>query len=45
MRTLILLDEVDQILEGDTIIDTSTLAPLGIDGEGECGDHAGCRSL
>ncbi|HWH97945.1 MAG TPA: hypothetical protein VNS80_06220 [Pseudolysinimonas sp.] len=35
-------DEVAEILTADTILDTSALAPLGAEGEGECALHDGC---
>lgn len=40
--TQILQDEVAEILTADSILDTSALAPLGADGEGECAVHDGC---
>jgi hypothetical protein len=40
--TQILHDEVAEILAADEILDTSALAPLGADGEGECLAHDGC---
>ena len=42
VTTQILHDEVAEILTADTILDTSALAPLGEDGEGECAVHDGC---
>lgn len=43
--THILHSEVAEILTADAILDTSALAPLGADGEGECGIHDGCRPI
>ena len=43
--TQILHDEVVEILTADAILDTSALAPLGADGEGECAAHDGCRPI
>lgn len=43
--TQILQAEVAEILTADEILDTSALAPLGADGEGECAAHDGCRSV
>lgn len=43
--THILHSEVVEILESDTILDTSALAPLGPDGEGDCPVHDGCRPI
>jgi hypothetical protein len=43
--TQILQAEVAEILTADEILDTSALAPLGADGEGECIAHDGCRSV
>ncbi len=49
MRTPVLTqtlqDELMQILTADAILDTSALAPLGADGEGECTIHDGCRPV
>jgi len=42
ITTQILHSEVVEILESDTILDTSALAPLGPEGEGECTQHDGC---
>ena len=42
MLTQILQDEVAEILTADEILDTSALAPLGAEGEGECAVHDGC---
>ena len=42
VTTQTLHDEVAEILTADTILDTSALAPLGVDGEGECTVHDGC---
>jgi hypothetical protein len=42
VTTMILHDEVLEILTSDTILDTSALAPLGDHGEGECISHNGC---
>lgn len=43
--TLIVHDDVLEILNADTILDTSALAPVGDHGEGECTTHDGCRSI
>jgi len=43
--TQILHDEVAEILTADTILDTSALAPLGAEGEGECAVHDGCLPI
>ena len=43
--TQILQDEVAEILTADTILDTSALAPLGAEGEGECAVHDGCLPI
>ncbi|WP_395640775.1 hypothetical protein [Pseudolysinimonas sp.] len=43
--TQILHDEVAEILTADVILDTSALAPLGAEGEGECAVHDGCRPI
>ena len=43
--TQILQDEVAEILTADEILDTSALAPLGADGEGECAVHDGCLPI
>jgi hypothetical protein len=43
--TQTLQDELMQILTADAILDTSALAPLGADGEGECTIHDGCRPV
>lgn len=45
VTTQILHAEVAEILDADTILDTSALAPLGAEGEGECGVHDGCRPV
>jgi|GEM_PF-1921016 len=45
MITHILHDELAEILTADAILDTSALAPLGDDGEGECAQHDGCRAI
>lgn len=45
LTTQILHAEVADILAADAILDTSALAPLGDEGEGECGVHDGCRSV
>lgn len=37
--------DVVEILTADEILDTSALAPLGAEGEGECGLHDGCRPI
>lgn len=42
VTTHILHDEVAEILTADVILDTSALAPLGPEGEGECVVHDGC---
>jgi hypothetical protein len=43
--TQVLQDEIAEILTADTILDTSALAPLGADGEGECAVHDGCLPI
>jgi hypothetical protein len=43
--TQTLQDEVAEILTADAILDTSALAPLGADGEGECAVHDGCLPI
>jgi hypothetical protein len=43
--TMILHDEVLEILTADTILDTSALSPLGAHGEGECTVHDGCLPI
>lgn len=43
--TQILHAEVAEILDADAILDTSALAPLGDDGEGDCLLHDGCRTI
>ena len=43
--TQTLHDEVAEILTADTILDTSALAPLGADGEGDCHAHDGCLPI
>jgi hypothetical protein len=43
--TQTLHDEVAEILTADVILDTSALAPLGAEGEGECTLHDGCRPV
>ncbi len=43
--TQILHDEVAEILTADEILDTSALAPLGAEGEGECAVHDGCLPI
>lgn len=43
--TQILQDEVAEILTADAILDTSALAPLGAEGEGECAVHDGCLPI
>ena len=45
LTTHILHSEVVEILTADEILDTSALAPLGAEGEGECVLHDGCRSI
>lgn len=42
VTTQILHDEVAEILTADAILDTSALAPVGAEGEGECTLHDGC---
>ncbi len=42
VTTHTLHEEVAEILTADTILDTSALAPLGTEGEGECAVHDGC---
>ena len=37
--------EVLEILTADEILDTSALAPLGDEGEGDCAVHDGCRPV
>ena len=43
--TQILHAEVAEILTADEILDTSALAPLGDDGQGDCSLHDGCRPI
>jgi hypothetical protein len=43
--TMVLHDEVLEILTADTILDTSALAPLGEHGEGDCISHDGCLPI
>jgi hypothetical protein len=43
--TQMLHAEVAEILTADEILDTSALAPLGADGEGDCLEHEGCRPI
>ena len=43
--TQVLHDEVAEILTADVILDTSALAPLGAEGEGECAVHDGCLPI
>jgi hypothetical protein len=43
--TQILHDEVAEILTADAILDTSALAPVGAEGEGECAVHDGCLPI
>jgi hypothetical protein len=43
--TQVLQDEIAEILTADTILDTSALAPLGAEGEGECAVHDGCLPI
>jgi hypothetical protein len=45
VTTHILHDEVAEILTADAILDTSALAPLGAEGEGECAAHDGCLPI
>lgn len=40
--TVILHEELAEILTADEILDTSALAPVGAEGEGECAVHDGC---
>lgn len=45
VTTHILHDEIAEILTADAILDTSALAPLGAEGEGDCDAHPECRGL
>ena len=45
LTTQILHAEVAEILAAEELLDTSALAPLGDDGEGECTLHDGCRPM
>ena len=45
VTTQILHSELAEILDADAILDTSALAPLGADGEGECDLHDGCAPV
>lgn len=45
MTTQILHAELAEILAADEILDTSALAPIGPEGEGECALHDGCRPI
>ena len=45
MTTQILHEEVAEILTADAILDTSALAPVGAEGEGECVVHDGCLPI
>lgn len=45
VTTQILHDEVAEILTADTILDTSALAPLGEEGQGDCALHDGCQPI
>jgi hypothetical protein len=45
VTTHTLHDEVAEILMADVILDTSALAPLGAEGEGECAVHDGCLPI
>ncbi|MGV3713545.1 hypothetical protein [Pseudolysinimonas sp.] len=45
VTTQTLHDEVAEILMADTILDTSALAPLGDEGQGDCALHDGCRPI
>lgn len=45
VTTHTLHDEVAEILTADVILDTSALAPLGVEGEGECAVHDGCLPI
>ncbi len=45
LTTQILHAEVAEILAAEELLDTSALAPLGDDGEGECTLHDGCRPV
>ena len=45
VTTQILHEEVAEILMADAILDTSALAPVGAEGEGECAVHDGCLPI
>ena len=45
LTTQVLHAELAEILEADAILDTSALAPLGGDGEGECDLHDSCLPI
>lgn len=45
MTTQMLHAELTEILTADEILDTSALAPLGAEGEGDCLSHDGCRPV
>lgn len=45
VTTHTLHDEIAEILTADEILDTSALAPLGAEGEGDCDAHPECRGV
>ena len=45
MTTQMLHAELAEILAAEELLDTSALAPLGEDGEGDCLHHDGCRPI
>jgi hypothetical protein len=45
LTTHILHAEVEEILAAEELLDTSALAPLGEEGEGDCTLHDGCRPV
>ncbi len=45
VTTHVLHSEVAEILTADAILDTSALAPVGAEGEGECVAHDGCLPI
>ena len=45
MTTQMLHAELAEILTADEILDTSALAPLGDEGDGDCLAHDGCRPV
>jgi hypothetical protein len=45
MTTQILHAELAELLDADAILDTSALAPLGDEGQGECDLHDGCLPI